>query len=45
MKTDGKATKALILHAALDIFSNEDFEKATMRYIVEKADVTTSNIY
>jgi len=45
MKTEGKATKALIMHAALDIFSKEDFEKATMRYIAEKAGVTTSNIY
>ncbi len=45
MKTEGKATKALIMHAALDIFSKEDFEKATMRYIAEKANVTTSNIY
>jgi len=33
------------MHAALDIFSKEDFEKATMRYIAEKADVTTSIIY
>jgi len=45
MKTDRKATRALIMHAALDIFSKEDFEKATMRYIAEKADVTTSIIY
>jgi AcrR family transcriptional regulator len=45
MKTEGKATKALIMHAALDIFSKEDFEKATMRYIAEKAGVTTSIIY
>jgi len=45
MKIEGKATKALIMHAALDIFSKEDFEKATMRYIAEKADVTTSIIY
>ena len=45
MKNDGKATKAHIMHAALDIFSREDFEKATMRYIAEKAGVTTSNIY
>jgi len=45
MKTEGKATKALIMHAALEIFSKEDFEKATMRYIAEKANVTTSNIY
>jgi AcrR family transcriptional regulator len=45
MKVEGKATKALIMRAALDIFSKEDFEKATMRYIAEKADVTTSNIY
>ncbi|MDD5648547.1 MAG: TetR/AcrR family transcriptional regulator [Dehalococcoidia bacterium] len=45
MKVEGKSTKALIMHAALDIFSKEDFEKATMRYIAEKANVTTSNIY
>jgi len=45
MKTEGKSTKALIMHAALDIFAKEDFEKATMRYIAEKAGVTTSNIY
>jgi AcrR family transcriptional regulator len=45
MKVEGKSTKALIMHAALDIFSKEDFEKATMRYIAEKAGVTTSNIY
>ena len=44
MKTEGKSTKARIMHAALDIFSKEDFEKATMRYIAEKAGVTTSNI-
>ncbi|MFA5399133.1 MAG: TetR/AcrR family transcriptional regulator [Dehalococcoidia bacterium] len=45
MKVEGKSTKALIMHAALDIFSKEDFEKATMRYIAEKANVTTSIIY
>lgn len=45
MKNEGKSTKALIMHAALDIFSREDFENATMRYIAEKADVTTSIIY
>jgi len=45
MKVERKSTKALIMHAALDIFSKEDFEKATMRYIAEKAGITTSNIY
>ncbi len=45
MKIDGKATRSLIMRAALEIFSKEDFEKATMRYIAEKADVTTSIIY
>jgi AcrR family transcriptional regulator len=45
MKNDGKATKTLIMHAALEIFSREDFENATMRYIAERAGVTTSNIY
>ncbi len=45
MKVEGRSTRALIMHAALDIFSKEDFEKATMRYIAEKANVTTSYIY
>jgi AcrR family transcriptional regulator len=44
-KVENKATKAVIMSAALDILGKEGFEKATMRSIADKANVTTSIIY
>jgi AcrR family transcriptional regulator len=35
----------LIINAAIDVFSNGDFEKATMRSIADKAGVPTTSIY
>lgn len=38
-------TKAKIIKAAIDIFSKEDFDRATMRTIAKKARIVPSNIY
>lgn len=45
MKSEGKMTRNLIINAAIDVFSNGNFEKATMRSIAEKAGVPTTSIY
>lgn len=45
MKAVRNTTRKLIMNAALEIFSEEDFDKATMRSIAKKAGVTTSSIY
>lgn len=45
MKMRRKTIEALILNAAMDVFSCGDFEKATMRSIAENANVPTSSIY
>ena len=45
MKAKRKTIEALILNAAMDVFSSGDFEQATMRSIAEKANVPTSSIY
>ncbi len=45
MRSQHKITRNLIINAAIDVFSNGDFEKATMRSIADKAGVPTTSIY
>jgi AcrR family transcriptional regulator len=45
MKATRKTIEALIMNAAMDVFSSGDFEQATMRSIAEKAKVPTTSIY
>lgn len=45
MRTKKETIEALIMDAAMQVFSSGDFEKATMRSIAEKANVPTSSIY
>jgi AcrR family transcriptional regulator len=45
MRTKRETVEALIMDAAMQVFSSGDFEEATMRSIAEKANVPTSNIY
>ncbi len=45
MRTKKETIEALIMDAAMEVFSGGDFEDATMRSIAEKAKVPTSSIY